>query len=232
MTTSLRQALLVSLALVSGATDAIGFVGLGGAFTSVMTGNMVLLGISAGHHDGALALRSGLAIVLFMVGCGLGTRLAGSSTTTDPLWPRAVSRALWVEAFAFLLFACGWWAAGSAPHGSWQLTLLSINAVALGIQSAAVLRFNISGMSTTYMTGTLTTLVAKLAMGQHPRNVLASAQIIAALIGGAVFAALLVLHEPALAPLLQLVPLLAVLVIARLRGHVPIDAEASPVSAG
>jgi len=32
------------LATMSGATDAIGFIALGGAFTSVMTGNMVLFG--------------------------------------------------------------------------------------------------------------------------------------------------------------------------------------------
>jgi uncharacterized membrane protein YoaK (UPF0700 family) len=66
------QGLLVLLAVNSGATDAIGFVALGGAFTSVMTGNMILLGVAATSRDRSLATRSAAAIVLFMVGSLVG----------------------------------------------------------------------------------------------------------------------------------------------------------------
>src|SRR6185369_17222366 len=47
----LRHALILALAVNAGATDAIGFLALGGAFTSVMTGNLVLFGISAAEGD-------------------------------------------------------------------------------------------------------------------------------------------------------------------------------------
>lgn len=214
-----RQALLVLLAVNSGATDAIGFVALGGAFTSVMTGNMVLIGLSAAQRDGAVALRSALAIVFFMAGCVVGSRVAGQPAQGDPLWPRNVSRALAIEFAAYAVFAIGWWISGNHPTGNVQLVLLSANAVALGTQSSAVLRFGMSGMSTTYMTGTLTTMMAALAQGRHPKLVLPSAEIIIGLIVGAVAATLLAIYVPVLAPLLQLGLVLGVVVTATVRGR-------------
>src|SRR4051795_462481 len=74
----LRQTMVVTLAVVSGATDAIGLLALGGAFTSVMTGNLVLLGVSASSTDGVLAVAAGGAILAFCTGAALGARLAGS----------------------------------------------------------------------------------------------------------------------------------------------------------
>jgi uncharacterized membrane protein YoaK (UPF0700 family) len=181
---SRRHLALVLLAVNSGATDAIGIVSLGGAFTSVMTGNMVLLGLSASRGDGALSLRSGLAIVLYITGAFVGARIAGAPRADDPAWPRAVRNALCVQLAGEALFAAGWWAAGGHPSGVLQPVLLGISAVNLGIQSSAVLRFGVSGLSTTYLTGTLTTLVAALARGEHPRNVLPSAKLLCGLIGG------------------------------------------------
>ena len=67
---------MLVLAVNSGATDAIGFVGLGGVFTSVMTGNMVLLGVSISQWDGTLALHTLLVIACFALGCGIGARIA------------------------------------------------------------------------------------------------------------------------------------------------------------
>jgi uncharacterized membrane protein YoaK (UPF0700 family) len=206
-----RQTLLVLLAVNSGATDAIGFVALGGAFTSVMTGNMVLIGLSAANGDGGLALRSALAVVLYMVGCVIGSRIAGRPADGDPLWPPTVTRALYVELAAFSAYAIGWWASGSHPTGNVQLLLLSANAIGLGAQSSAVLRFGVSGLSTTYMTGTLTNIMASLAAGRHPRQVLPSAEIISGLIAGAASATLLAIYVPVLAPVLQLALVLVVI---------------------
>jgi len=44
-----RHSLVVVLTFDTGCADATGFLALGGAFSSVMTGNMVLLGLSAGY---------------------------------------------------------------------------------------------------------------------------------------------------------------------------------------
>lgn len=60
-------ALVTFLAMTAGATDAISFLGLGGVFSSVMTANMVLLGLSAGTHNGPLALHAAAALTLSLI---------------------------------------------------------------------------------------------------------------------------------------------------------------------
>lgn len=211
----LRHAFVVALTVNSGATDAFGFIALGGAFTSVMTGNMVLLGIAGAHADGTLAAHVGVAVVCFIAGCAMGARLAGTAQSGDPVWPAAVNRALGVELLLICGQAVGWWATGTRPSATVQLALLSANALALGIQSSTVQRFGVSGLSTTYMTGTLTTLVIRLTSGHRVRDVAGSLQILAGLVAGAVAAGLLVRCAAPATPLLQAACVVAVLIGAR-----------------
>lgn len=212
----LRQSLVVTLAVVSGATDAIGLLALGGAFTSVMTGNMVLLGAAASSRDATLAASSGFAILAFCAGAALGARLAGSAQKGDRVWPRPVTVALAVELVFIAGYAAGWWATGAEPGPGMALALLLSTAVALGIQSSTVQRFGVSGMSTTYLTGTLTTVVIRLASGRGVREVWHSVEILLGLIAGAAAGAALVLLAPLLAPLLQLIALGAVVLVGAL----------------
>jgi uncharacterized membrane protein YoaK (UPF0700 family) len=215
----LRQTLVVTLAVVSGATDAIGLLALGGAFTSVMTGNMVLLGVSISSADGTLAASSGFAILAFCAGAALGARVAGSPQQGDRVWPRAVTVGLAVELVFVCAYAAGWWATGGAPDGWIALALLLSTAVALGIQSSTVQRFGVSGMSTTYLTGTLTTVVIRLASGRSVREVWHSVEILLGLIVGAALGTALVLLAPLVAPLLQLVALGSVVLLAATVAH-------------
>ena len=62
------------LAATAGATDVISFLALGGVFSSVMTANMVLLGLGAGQQNGPLALRAGAALTGYIVGALAATR--------------------------------------------------------------------------------------------------------------------------------------------------------------
>ncbi len=57
-----RDAAVVVLTLTTGAIDAVSFLRLGHVFSSVITGNLVLLGVAAGQQTGALALHAGLAL--------------------------------------------------------------------------------------------------------------------------------------------------------------------------
>lgn len=50
------------LTLSTGALDAVTFLRLGKVFSSVITGNLALLGVAAGQHDATLALNGGLAL--------------------------------------------------------------------------------------------------------------------------------------------------------------------------
>jgi uncharacterized membrane protein YoaK (UPF0700 family) len=203
---------VVALAMVSGATDALGFLALGSAFTSVMTGNMVLVGIAVGTGDGSALGIVCTAIVSYVLGAGVGARLAGSPERGDALWPPAITRALLVELAMFTVFAVSWWFLHSNPGQGWFAALLALNAVALGIQSSAIMRFGVSGLSTTYLTGTLTTIVVRLASGAKLDALWQPARILAALITGAVIGAALVEHARPLAPAFPIVVLLAVTV--------------------
>jgi uncharacterized membrane protein YoaK (UPF0700 family) len=211
-----RDALVVILAVTSGATDALGFLALGSAFTSVMTGNMVLFGIGLAHGDGAAVLLTAVAIASFGVGAAVGARLAGNPTDGDPVWPRAVTVALRVELALFVVVGIAWWAFGSHPPKASFLPLLACNAAALGIQSSAIQRFGVAGLSTTYLTGTFTSIMIRLVSGRGLRAVGHSLFILAGLVVGAVLGASLVHWAPALVPLLQVGTVLAVLAGVRL----------------
>jgi 4-amino-4-deoxy-L-arabinose transferase-like glycosyltransferase len=86
----------------SGATDAIGYLALGQVFTCAMTCNLVLLGIAVAHHDGERIGRVLLSLLCFIVGAGLGARIARSPEPDDPVWPSAGTRALAVETVIFV----------------------------------------------------------------------------------------------------------------------------------
>lgn len=207
-----RQTLVVVLTFVTGSADAMGFLALGGAFSSVMTGNMVLLGLSVGRADGELALTSGAAIGSFIVGVLVGAHLAGVPQKGDLVWPRAVNRALLLEAAVFAVFTAVWEASGSSRSANLELCLLMMSATALGMQSSAIQRFGVSGLSSTYLTGTLTALIGAVA-ARSPRTVLLpKAEILLALIVGACVGAIVSAHVPVLAPALLLVPLVGVIV--------------------
>ncbi|WP_158548674.1 DUF1275 family protein [Blastococcus sp. TF02A-26] len=214
MSTGLRQWLVVALAVLSGATDAIGLVALGGAFTSVMTGNLVIMGVSASTTDGALAIASGGAIVAFCIGVYVGARIAGSARPGDPVWPRAVTVGLLVELVLLTGYGIGWWVTGGEPGSVLTQVLLFTMAGALGIQSSTVQRFGVNGLSTTYLTGTLTTVVMKLAGGRGLREVQGSLQILLGLVVGAAAGAGLIEVAPVLAPVLQIGCLALVIAVA------------------
>ncbi|MGC4749626.1 YoaK family protein [Micromonospora sp. DT201] len=213
-----RHALVVVLTFLTGSADAVGFLSLGGAFSSVMTGNMVLLGLSAGRGDAELALTSGCAIVSFIVGVLAGARVAGPAQPGDPVWPRRVTWALVLELLVFVVFLVVWEVTLGTPDAHVHLALLMLSAAALGVQSSAIQRFGVAGLSSTYLTGTLTSLIAGVAARSPWGSLRPKAQVLLALMVGAAVGALVALHLPVVAPALMIVPLVLVIVVsARMR---------------
>ncbi|MEU3454734.1 YoaK family protein [Micromonospora sp. NPDC006766] len=208
-----RHAMVVVLTFLTGSADAVGFLALGGAFSSVMTGNMVLLGLSAGSGHADLALTSGCAIVSFIAGVLAGARLAGSAQPSDPVWPRRVTHALVLELLVFVVFLVVWVINLPHPSARVALGLLMLSATALGVQSSAIQRFGVPGLSSTYLTGTLTSLIAGVAARSPWRELRPRAHVLLALMTGAAVGAVVALHLPAWSPALLLVPLLLVIAV-------------------
>jgi hypothetical protein len=71
-----------------------------------------------------------------------------------------VSVTLVAEFCVLAAFSVGWELTGGRPGSTAQVLLIAALAVAMGIQSAAVRQ--LGGMSTTYLTGTLTAVVTEL----------------------------------------------------------------------
>ncbi len=63
-----RATLVTMLSLASGVTDAISFLYLGGVFTSVITGTLVVLGLSVANGSGSTVVRAGIAFAAYALG--------------------------------------------------------------------------------------------------------------------------------------------------------------------
>jgi len=75
-------------------------------------------------------------------------------------WPRAVTHALAFEGLLLGVFAAVWHITQTSRTPAITNILIVLSGLAMGIQSAAVRHLGVPGVATTYITGTLTSLVA------------------------------------------------------------------------
>jgi uncharacterized membrane protein YoaK (UPF0700 family) len=164
----------IALTFASGATDVASYTRLGNVFTSVMTGNIVLLGLAVARHSLTLASHTLVSIAGYITGVAGGTRIARgfrvAAAAADPGadegrasgFPRPVGWALLAELILLCGLTVGWEIDGARPAGWAQFCLLAVAASAMGVQSSTVTYMGLSEVSTTYLTGTLTGLVSSL----------------------------------------------------------------------
>ena len=156
-----RETMLLLLTCAAGSVDAISYLGLGHVFTAMMTGNTVLLGLAIGQRHALAALRSVLALGGFGGGVAMGAAIVQRGRRQGA-WPPAVTRALALEGSLLAIFALIWGLTDSARGEVIVDGLIALSGLAMGIQSAAVQHLGVPGVMTTYITGTLTSLVAGL----------------------------------------------------------------------
>jgi uncharacterized membrane protein YoaK (UPF0700 family) len=227
----------IALTFASGATDVASFTRLGDVFTSVMTGNIVLLGLAVARGSLTLASHTAVSIAGYITGVATGawiahgfraastekasTEKASTEKAADGDQGRAselpvhVGWALFAEGILLAGFTAGWEISGTNPGGWAQFCLLAAAAAAMGVQSATVKDMGLSEVSTTYLTGTLTGLVSSLVSpGQHTPNGFRRFGVLIGLAAGAGLSGLLVATAAAGVPLLPLTALATALVFA------------------
>ncbi len=150
---------LLLLSIVAGSADAAGFMS-GHVFTSNMTGNLVLLGIACSQGQWHVAGKTLYVLALFVIGAILGSRVA--RRFPDAAWKKMMKRLLTVEAVLLLAFAVYWAFISEAARTAQFLWLVLPLALAMGLQSAAMNRLTIAGVTNTAMTGTLTNFAVGL----------------------------------------------------------------------
>lgn len=204
------------LTFASGASDVASYTRLGGVFTSVMTGNMVVFGLSLARGSVLLAAHTIASFAGYVLGVVSGTRIAwyhaarsAARRPDDPddQWPPHITWALLAEFTLIAGVVVGWELTGTRPAGAVQFVILVAAAAAMGIQSSAVAQMGLGNVSTTYLTGTLTGLVTAAARPDGTRPGLRRPGVLAGLLLGAVLAGVLVANAAAAVPFL---PLLAV----------------------
>lgn len=181
---------LATLAAASGCLDVAAFSHLGGAFASVMTSNLVFLGVAAAKANATLAAHSAAALAGYVAGVAAGSAMAPPSDTEDRLGTRALSILLALECALLAGVAAFWIALDARPVDWQQIVLLAVAALAMGLQSAAARELGNPQAGTTYLTGTLTGVVSALATRTRPDPV-ALICLGSLLIGAGVAAALL-----------------------------------------
>ena len=156
-----RDVRLLILAASAGSADGWSYFGLGHAFVANMTGNTVLLGIAVFQNHGDL-LHPAISLACYAAGAVLGSLLTGN-VQPGTLWPKAISWTLMLEALLLLAAEAGWIAVHLHTGHSLNLDLLlAAVALAIGMQSGAMVQLKIPGIVTTYITGTWTTMLSGL----------------------------------------------------------------------
>jgi uncharacterized membrane protein YoaK (UPF0700 family) len=153
--------MLLALTWAAGSVDAISYLGLGHVFTAMMTGNTVLLGLALAQGEVLAALRSIVALIGFSIGVFVGAMIVERESQPAE-WPAAVTAALAVETVFLALFSGISFLMSSGSSAGVVYFLILLLALAMGIQSAAVRRLGVPGIATTYLTGTLTSLMLDL----------------------------------------------------------------------
>ena len=229
MNTRPRQQIMtliaIALTFASGATDVASFTRLGGVFTSVMTGNIVLWGLSAAQRSVSLASHTAVSIAGYIAGVAGGTWVAhgfkasasdsDSGGGRDSVLPGHVNWALFAELILLAGLTAGWEITGARPAGWAEFVLLAVTAAAMGVQASAVNEMGLTHVSTTFLTGTLTALVSSLASpGKETQQGGRRFGVLIGLAAGAGLCGLLVATAADVVPALPLAALITTLVLA------------------
>lgn len=232
----------MGLTFSSGAVDAISFLALGKIFTAFMTGNVVFLGLGIAGGGNRDVVRVLLAIGAYAAGVYAATRIVEMAEDDAGLWPRRVTVALVLAMTMEAAFLAGWVACSGRPGTGSGHVLTSLIALAMGLQSGAVMALAVRGVFTTAATATVMFLMRDLAAWSAsatkrarldaPRLGSAAGErgrlagVLVALLAGATAGGLLVVHARTYAPVLPLVATALVVATATVAFHARDGTEA------
>ena len=201
----IRDILLNTLTVSSGAIDAVSFLDLGKVFSAFMTGNVAFLGLRAAGAPGPDWTNIMAAVFAFAVGVYFSTRIVRPSEAFG-IWSQRVTVALCVSLVAHAVFLSVWFASNGRPSAGVVPVLLGSWGFAMGMQSAAVRRLHVDGVFTTAAIATVIFLAGDLAYwSATARERRRLAGVLASLFVGATAGGLLSVHAHIYAPVLPFV---------------------------
>jgi uncharacterized membrane protein YoaK (UPF0700 family) len=148
---------LALMALAAGSSDALAYLKLE-VFTSAMTGNTVLLCIAVGQGQVAAALQSLTAFAAFVVGAVLAAVLARNPVPRESAPPRLLPLFM-LELGCLAAFLAVWLTTGG-PSERVRYVLISLSALAMGVQGVTARQINVPQVNTIVFTTTIISVVA------------------------------------------------------------------------
>jgi uncharacterized membrane protein YoaK (UPF0700 family) len=183
---------LVCLTVLTGVVDAVSILSLGRVFVANMTGNVVFIGFALTGAPGFSLAASLAALGGFLVGAGVGGQLV-SRIGHD----RAALLAAGVAAELILMIASLIVIQATSPSITTAVgaVVAAVMAVGTGVQNAVVRHIAVPDLTTTVLTMTLTGIASDIRSGKPSRALKRRLLAVAAMLGGAVGGAELVLHQ-------------------------------------
>jgi uncharacterized membrane protein YoaK (UPF0700 family) len=186
-------ALLLVLTVATGVVDAVSILALGRVFIANMTGNVVFIGFALAGAPGFSLVASLLALAGFLLGAAAcGRAIARWRTARGILFAAVTSVELTLLALALVIASLS----AEPFHPAPRDLIVLVAATALGMQNAVARELAVPDATTTVLTMTLTGFAADLRQRNGPvlaRRLLA----VAAMLGGALGGAALVLRASA-----------------------------------
>lgn len=143
---------LLLLTYASGVLDGLSYI-RSHVFTANMTGNTVLLGIHLIRNDTADAFRSLLALAFWVFGCLIAAVVL---LRKEDRGGNAMAAGFSAELVLLLTFGIFYGLRINSGAYFLELGLICLGATALAIQSVVVRDLHVSGVVTTFITGTMT----------------------------------------------------------------------------
>jgi uncharacterized membrane protein YoaK (UPF0700 family) len=206
----LLAALLV-LTAVSGAVDAVTYLGLGHVFAANMTGNVVVLGFAAAGAPGFSVPAGITSVGAFLLGAVFAGRICVHLDSRRTWFLVAMGTEAVLVGAAAVVSA----GASSTATGWARYTVIALVGLAMGSRNSTVRRLSVPDVTTTVLTMTLTGLAAdsSLAGGANPRLGRRGGAVVA-MLAGATGGAALELHQGTTAPLAVVAVLVAATAVA------------------
>lgn len=159
-----KVAIALSLTVIGGFVDAVGYIALFQIFTANMSGNSVHVGMYLGNLDFSELARPACAIVAFLTGSTL-TRIAMTVAGRKGM-RRIATYTLTFEALLLVAFARATPAMKLGQivdlHSAAYFFLVALLAFAMGVQTATLTHVGALTVYTTFVTGTLTKISESL----------------------------------------------------------------------
>jgi uncharacterized membrane protein YoaK (UPF0700 family) len=183
---------LVCLTVLTGVVDAVSILSLGRVFVANMTGNVVFIGFALTGAAGFSLAASLAALGGFLVGAAAGGRLVRrSGDDRAALLVAAAATELMLMVTALIVIQ----ATSPSITPVVGAVVAAVMAVGTGIQNSVVRHIAVPDLTTTVLTMTLTGIASDIRGGKPSPALKRRLLAVAAMLGGAVVGAELVLHQ-------------------------------------